>query len=637
MKRFIVLIVISYILGIIIGLYKLSCIVLFSIIFIIIIFFFLNKQYFFANLKKQLIYILILLISLILGVLHIKYCSSNWEKINSNLNETGIKLQVVNLEKETSSQKTFKAKILNGKYNNKNVLLKINNKQNLFEKIEIGNKILANCQLQEIEVQRNTGGFVYKEYLKSKGIYGVLIFKSGKIIENNKYSIYSLKNNIIKNIYLKLKKEDADFVLALTIGFKANLDQEIKENFSKINLSHMLAISGMHISYLMIVFKFIFKSIKSKYKSILIIFILILFNNIIGDIPSVNRVCIVFILSQVSTFFYRKSDYLCSLAVSCMIILLRNPYSIKDLSFIFSYVGTIGIILIYPILKEKCEIFLVKKKILLFFQGKKNSLVFIFLNKVLNYLLEIVLVTISANMLLLPLIVYYFNSISLLFIISNAIISPIFTVCIIFSFILILISFLPLKLFGIFYNVYSIIVDKIMWFTNFFSHLDFFNVLICTPKVYILLIIYFSIFAFIYFLKSDETKFRMSKYINEILIKINKKFLKVKSIMAIFLIFILIFSIYNISDKKTLKIYFIDVGQGDCSLIVTQNNKKILVDGGGVKSDNYDIGKNVLIPYLLDKGIKKIDYVIISHFDTDHVRRFTFCNEGIKSCLCNNR
>ena len=264
-------------------------------------------------------------------------------------------------------------------------------------------------------------------------------------------------------------------------------------------------------------------------------------------------------------------------------------------------------------------------------------MVFIFLNKVLNYLLEIVLVTISANMLLLPLIVYYFNSISLLFIISNAIISPIFTVCIIFSFILILISFLPLKLFGIFYNVYSIIVDKIMWFTNFFSHLDFFNVLICTPKVYILLIIYFSIFAFIYFLKSDETKFRMSKYINEILIKINKKFLKVKSIMAIFLIFILIFSIYNISDKKTLKIYFIDVGQGDCSLIVTQNNKKILVDGGGVKSDNYDIGKNVLIPYLLDKGIKKIDYVIISHFDTDHVRRFTFCNEGIKSCLCNNR
>ena len=115
-----------------------------------------------------------------------------------------------------------------------------------------------------------------------------------------------------------------------------------------------------------------------------------------------------------------------------------------------------------------------------------------------------------------------------------------------------------------------------------------------------------------------------------------KQFSKIKSITAVILIFILIFTIYNISDKKTLKIYFVDVGQGDCCLIVTPNNKKVLIDGGGEKSDSYDIGKNVLIPYLLDRGIKKIDYIIISHFDTDHVRRITFCNERIKGRLCNN-
>ena len=640
MKRFIVLIIIAYILGIIIGLYKLSCVVLFFVFFITIGYIYLSKINFAIKLrnkfKSKFKNIMVLFLAFILGVLYIRFYSENWEKINNNLNENNLKLEIINLEKETNYQKTFKAKILNGKNKNKNVLLKVNNKQNLFKKIEIGHKIYANCQIQEIEVQRNTGGFDYKEYLKSKNIYGIMKFKSGKIIENNKYSIYYIKNAIIKNIYLKLKKEDADFILALTIGYKASLDQEIKENFSKINLSHMLAISGMHISYLMIVLNFIFKSIKSKYKSLILIFILFFFNSLIGDIPSVNRVCITFILSLVSSFFYRKSDNLCNLAVSGMIILLKNPYSVKDLSFIFSYIGTIGIILIYPILKEKFEVFLVTKKILLFFQSKNNKFLSIFLNKVLNYLLEMVLITISANMLLVPLIVYNFNSIFLLFILSNAIISPIFTICIIFSFILLLISYLPLNLFEIFSNIYSIIIEKIIWLTNFFSNLEFFNILISTPKVYILLITYLLILAFIFFQRSKKIKFKIFEYIKENLMKKIKQFSKIKSITAVILIFILIFTIYNISDKKTLKIYFVDVGQGDCCLIVTPNNKKVLIDGGGEKSDSYDIGKNVLIPYLLDRGIKKIDYIIISHFDTDHVRRITFCNERIKGRLCNN-
>ena len=62
----------------------------------------------------------------------------------------------------------------------------------------------------------------------------------------------------------------------------------------------------------------------------------------------------------------------------------------------------------------------------------------------------------------------------------------------------------------------------------------------------------------------------------------------------------------------------IDVGQGDSTLIVTPNNKTILIDGGG--SPTYDIGENTLVPYLLDRKIKKLDYVMISHFDEDHVR-----------------
>ena len=71
---------------------------------------------------------------------------------------------------------------------------------------------------------------------------------------------------------------------------------------------------------------------------------------------------------------------------------------------------------------------------------------------------------------------------------------------------------------------------------------------------------------------------------------------------------------------KDLKIYFIDVGQGDSTLIITPTNKKILVDSGGSETGNFDVGKSTLVPYLLDRKIISLDYICVSHFDSDHVR-----------------
>lgn len=65
----------------------------------------------------------------------------------------------------------------------------------------------------------------------------------------------------------------------------------------------------------------------------------------------------------------------------------------------------------------------------------------------------------------------------------------------------------------------------------------------------------------------------------------------------------------------------IDVGQGDCTLIKTIQNKTILIDGGGSEFGNFDVGESILLPYLLDRNINKIDYLMVSHFDSDHVGR----------------
>ena len=109
-----------------------------------------------------------------------------------------------------------------------------------------------------------------------------------------------------------------------------------------------------------------------------------------------------------------------------------------------------------------------------------------------------------------------------------------------------------------------------------------------------------------------------------------------KNIKKLFKIIIIIVILYNflfyayLHIFPNLKIYFIDVGQGDSSLIITPNNKSILIDGGEAESD-------VLLSYLLDRRIKKIDYMIISHFDSDHVRWINYSFRRIKSKKRNYR
>ena len=87
--------------------------------------------------------------------------------------------------------------------------------------------------------------------------------------------------------------------------------------------------------------------------------------------------------------------------------------------------------------------------------------------------------------------------------------------------------------------------------------------------------------------------------------------------MSALLIAVILIGFINFIPTN-LKIYFIDVGQGDSCLIVTPHKQTILIDGGG--SENYDIGKNILVPYLLARRIRHLDYIMISHFDTDHLR-----------------
>lgn len=274
-----------------------------------------------------------------------------------------------------------------------------------------------------------------------------------------------------------------------------------------------------------------------------------------------------------------------------------------------SYGGTLGIILLNNILEEKIKMPELKSKLI---------------NKLLTSIKQMLIVSISANLIIFPIIAFHYNTISLTFFISNILAGPILGLIIILGFITIFISFISIKISKIPAIVLSIFIKILMLIANFTSQLPFSKIYIKTPSIFTI-ILYYTILAIVIYVIRYKRRNRLCPIRKErrfekiLLNKLKNKKLQ-KKLITITLVITLIFQIIKILPSN-LKIYFIDVGQGDSTLIITPQHEKILIDGGGSEnSESYDVGKNILIPYLLDRKITKIDYIFISHFDSDHVR-----------------
>ena len=441
------------------------------------------------------------------------------------------------------------------------------------------------------------------------------------MIEVDKVEIES-KNSLnpilmaTNNIKLKIKNNSNqnNIYLGLILGDTSNIEDETKEEFRIASMAHILAISGMHISYLVIASTFIFNKIIGKRKAkIATSIVLVIYMLIVGFSPSVVRASLMAIILLFSFVFYRKNDLPTTIGISALIITIINPYSILDIGFQLSYIGAIGIILFRrPILMLLNKIKIKDRRI-----KYKIPKKIIFISEKLKELLSVIL---SAQITILPINLYHFNLFSSYFIITNVLISliigPVFIISLIYTLVLLTNS----KLIFIFEKILNIGIGAITQISKIPNYLLGSKIYFPTPKIYQIIIYYLGISILFYILTlKNAKKLNMSqiRVLNLIALlkyryrQINKK--KRRMVIIIFLIVYFVFSII----PKDLEINFIDVGQGDSTLITTPNNKKILIDGGGSK--NFDVGKYTLLPYILDKGYTNIDYAIISHFDEDHV------------------
>ncbi len=419
--------------------------------------------------------------------------------------------------------------------------------------INLGDKILVIGEFTKTVSPKNTYLFNYKKYLERKNIYFKVQATSLIKLKNNKNIFYEIKKIIIKRIPNR-------YLYTFILGDKKYLDKDIIRSYQENGISHLFAISGMHITLLTGMFSKLLKKIKISEEQEYFIITIFLINYLIvvGITPSILRGILFYIFYTLNKlyYFYIKpvNIYLFIISLS----LLVNPNYLFDIAFQYSYLISLSLISLSSTLKSN------------------------------NYIKGLLKVSIISFIVSIPITIRNFYQINILSIRYNLFYVPLVSIVIFPMSLLVLI--LP-KL-NIIYNIFIIILEKTSVFLSKINILKL--VFIKLPNI--VYMIYFIIIL-IYIFKNKK------EYLYILLILLTIHYL-----------------IPIISNNNYIDI--IDVGQGD-SILIHLNRKNILIDTGGDTSysSNKDgeIFYNTIYPTLKSKGIKKLDYLILSHGDKDHM------------------
>lgn len=410
--------------------------------------------------------------------------------------------------------------------------------------------------------------FNYKKYLKQNKINYVLSVEKIEVINNKTSILYSIKNKIQKHISNYKSK---DYINAFITGDKSLIDEDVKKDYQSLGVSHIFAISGMHISLLSSVILFILKKLKMKenHSYILVITFLCFYMFITNYQASVLRSVGLFILLYLNKKFDLNIEVINILFLDISIILLINPHFINNIGFLYSSVVSFSLIKYSKLIKGNYIVKTLKVSLIAFV----FSLPITFTS---NY--EFNLLSVLNNLLIVPLVSLILYPLSVL----SFFIKPID----------------DLLLFII--NILESIIPYLLTFK------------IVVPKVSIIVVIIYYIFLLLFF----ET------------------FKKVFLILILALLMIV--KIYPIIDQNYY-IYFLDVGQGD-SIVIKKGYECILIDTGGkvgFKKDAWKERKEYYytdntITFLHSLGLSKINTLILTHGDYDHMGEATYLVENFK-------
>lgn len=474
--------------------------------------------------------------------------------------------------------KSIKAKIISSSISGNKLSLTIKNKEKLLvtyyfeteeekanfkEEFHLGDTIEVTGELTKPKKNTSKYLFNYHSYLKHKNIHYTITSTSIKKISSNKNIYYILKNIIVnlseKNAYLK----------TFLLGDKSNLSTKVMSSYQENGISHLFAISGMHITLLSSIITKILKRFKVKEEKRYYItsLILIIYLLLVGFSPSILRGVLFYILFTLNKVYYFYVKPVNIFIIILSLSLLINYNYIFDVGFWYSFVISFSLIVTAKYLTSS------------------------------NYLLGLLKTSIISFLVSIPISLYSFYQINISSIFYNLFFIPYVSIIV---FPLSLITLVVPVILPIYEVLIKILEEVSLLFSN--NRL----LIITFPRInFIFYIIYYVLI--IIFIKG---------------------LLKRNYFKLIPLFFLLLIHYIYPYFQKDLIIKMIDIGQGD-SILIYSGRETVLIDTGGKVTYNkpswsksnkeYSLVKNTTIPVFKSSGIRKIDYLILTHGDQDHL------------------
>lgn len=494
--------------------------------------------------------------------------------------------------------------------------------------VKIGNIIKVRGKLRQFEEAANKGNFDSKKYYLSLGFYGKIEAGTIEVI-NSDYSgirqgLYEMRMEIIERLEKLCSDNKGIFSIinnkngiigAIILGDKTDLDSDIKELYSVSGIAHILAISGLHISFIgMAIYRLLRRRFRFLFSAAVSIPVVLSFGIMSGFGISTIRAIIMFILKIIGEVLGRKYDAITAISLAGLVLLVQNSFVVYNSGFQMSFGAIIAIVLILPIVEE-------------------------ILNTD-NKIIKVLSANFTISLVMNPILAWNYYELPTFSFLLNIVVVPLMSVVIVSSIAGIFCSCIMFGFGKVVIFPGCGILELYTFLCNIINKSSVASIVVGQPKVTIIIVYYAILLVVLFGLKNIRTKYTRAEKERNIIKKetglvLEKKAKKerrikgqnVKLRLACIVGFLLLNCLIYYIPNPGFYITFINVGQGDGILIHGDNGTKVMVDGGSTSEKQ--VAKNCIVPYLKAEGIGTIDYSIITHTDKDHI-------SGILEILENN-
>jgi len=476
------------------------------------------------------------------------------------------------LEADASSFKNYRIRLYDDEFESRD--------------LHTGSSFRAVIRLYEFPERRNPHDFDYGGWLHSQQIvaHGEITELIEKRETQTFFSWIKLRGYVQNNIDELFGAQTAPMAKALFLGYKEEISEDTRQNFSRSGLSHIMAVSGLHVGFIVapiwFIIPFLWTKRWGKWAGLILLTVLLLgYSGLTGFSASVSRASLMAWLLTYGKLFNKVRNSVNLTAGAAIILLMINPYQLFDVGFQLSFGAVFTILLLMP---EAQRIIPGRYR-----YGKIGAFA------------TIVIISVVVQAGLFPILTYYFGEFSIAGPIANAFVIPIMTITVPAGLVM---SLLPVSLNPVLTYTVIPVEWSLMWIETVAQRIggsdwSYFSI---SNESLLIFLFWGLVILFLGSIRIPEVRWKL-----------------LIGVLIVFNLF-LVEQITQKSQQNPLRVTFLDVGQGDAIHIQTPSDKHILVDVGRW-SPGYDSGSRTITPYLKHNGVDRIDAIILSHPHADHI------------------